>query len=394
MPKIKINRSTVEKLPRPDGEKPIYFFDTILPGFAVRVSPKGVKAFVVQGRARGRMHRRNLGRFPVVSPEEARERARAMLSKMAAGKAPDQNLERVKVSLALDEWLKVHVKPKLKPRTALDYETIAKKVLKPALGSRYVADVERADIAKLHGDRCATPRRSNYILAIARSFFSYLEDAGYRDRDSNPAKRIKAFPENRRERFLTREELGQAAAAITAAEVSGAISLHAAAALRLCILTGARQGEIRALKWREVDLERGLLLLEDSKTGRKTIYLNAPALGILKMLPRIKGNEFVIVGELKGEPYRNLTRAWIKVRKLAKLPDVRLHDLRHTFASVGASESLSLPIIGRLLGHSVPATTARYAHLAADPVREANERIGERLAEVMGEAQSPLKRLA
>lgn len=387
MPKIKINRSTVDKLPPAEGKQPVYHFDTILPGFAVRVSPKGVKAFVVQGRAKGRMHRRNLGRFPAVTPEEARERAREILSKMAAGKAPDQSLERVKVSAALDEWLKVHVARKLKPRTAADYETIAKKVLKPAMGARYVADVERADLAKLHGDRCDTPRRSNYILAVARSFFSYCEDAGYRPPESNPAKRIKAFPENRRERFLSRDELARTAAAISAAELAGRISIYAAAALRLCILTGARQGEIKALRWREVDLERGMLLLEDSKTGRKPVYLNAPALGILETLPRVKGNEFVIVGDVDGEPYRNLTRAWIKVRKLAGLSDVRLHDLRHTFASFGASEALSLPMIGRLLGHKVPATTARYAHLAADPVREANERVGAALLAIM----SPVK---
>ena len=162
MPKVKINRSTVEKL-RPEGAKPVYYFDTILPGFAVRVSPKGVKAFVVQGRARGRVHRRAIGRYPAVTPEEARERARAALSAMAAGKAPEER-RKATVSNVLEEWFRVHVRPKLKPRTALDYEAIGHKILKPALGALAVADVQRSDLAKLHGSRCGTPRRSNYIL--------------------------------------------------------------------------------------------------------------------------------------------------------------------------------------------------------------------------------------
>ncbi len=387
MPTLRITRKSLDALKPPGGPAPEYHFDDTLTGFAVRVSPRGVKAFLVQGYAAGKLYRRPLGRYPNVAPEKARSRARAILEAMAGGQAPESLKDRVLVKDALDEWLKVHVDHKLKPRTREDYRKIVDQVLKPALGAEAVAAVERAAVAKIHHDRHGTPRRANYILAVCRSFFSYCEDAGHRPRDTNPARRIRAFPERRRERFLSDGELGTASAAIGALEVEGGLSIYAAAALRLCLLTGARQGEIRTLKWSEVDLARRLLMLEDSKTGRRSIYLSEPACQILRDLPPIEGNAYVIAGDVEGEPYKNLTRAWIKVRNRAGLPDVRLHDLRHTFASVGAAESLSLPMIGRLLGHRVPATTARYAHLAADPVTQANERVGARLAAVMAAKQ-------
>lgn len=380
---VKLTRTVVGRLPPAPGPGPVYYFDQMLKGFAVRVSPTGVKAFLVQGRVNGKLQRIPLGRFPNVSPEKARERAGAILNSMAEGKPPERVRDKVSTGEALDQWLAVHVAHKLKPRTAEDYRRIVEQTLRPLLGARPVAEIERADLAKLHHDKSATPRRANYILATARSFFSFCEDHGYRPENSNPAKRIRHYPENRRERFLSADELARAAGAIDAAERAGVVSIFAAAGLRLCILTGARQGEIRNLTWREVDLERRMLLLEDSKTGRRPIFLNEPAMAVLASLPRVESNPHVIVGDKRGEPYQNLTRAWIKVRGSAGLADVRLHDLRHTFASFGASESLSLPILGRLLGHRVPATTARYAHLANDPVRAANEKIGARLAEIM-----------
>jgi integrase len=383
MPTLRITRKNLDAIKPPAGPKPEYHFDDTLTGFAVRVSPRGVKAFLVQGYAAGKLYRRPLGRYPKVAPESAKSRARAILDAMAGGQAPEHPKERVLVKDALDEWLSHHVDHKLKPRTREDYRKIADQVLRPALGAESVAAVDRAAVAKIHHDRRETPRRANYILAVCRSFFSYCEDAGHRPSDTNPARRIRAYPEKRRERFLSDGELAKAAAAISALEAEGVLSIYAAAALRLCLLTGARQGEIRTLRWSEVDLARRLLMLEDSKTGRRSIYLSEPACQIFRDLPPIEGNPYVIAGDVEGEPYKNLTRAWIKVRKRAGLPDVRLHDLRHTFASVGAAESLSLPMIGRLLGHRVPATTARYAHLAADPVTQANERVGARLAAVM-----------
>jgi integrase len=165
------------------------------------------------------------------------------------------------------------------------------------------------------------------------------------------------------------------------------IDPHAAAALRLLIFTGARLREILGLRWEWVDLERGLLLLPDSKTGKKAIVLNAPAMKLLIDLPRL--GSFVIAGKAAGTeheaPRSDLNRPWRAVARRAGFVGVRLHDLRHTHASFGAAAGLGLPIIGKLLGHAHAATTARYAHLEVDPLRRASEHIGSRLAAAMGE---------
>ena len=165
------------------------------------------------------------------------------------------------------------------------------------------------------------------------------------------------------------------------------IGPHAAAALRLLIFTGARLREILHLRWEHVDFERGLLLLPTSKTGKKTIVLNAPALAILNGLPRTSG--FVIAGTSVDSPRSDLKKPWKAVAARAGLTGVRIHDLRHTHASVGAGAGLGLPIIGKLLGHTQSATTQRYAHLDNDPLKKASEHIGSRLAAAMGEVKAP-----
>ena len=152
----------------------------------------------------------------------------------------------------------------------------------------------------------------------------------------------------------------------------------------MLLFTGARLSEILTLRWDWIDFQRGVIRLPDSKTGPKTLYLNAPALSVLSALPRIEGNPFVICGDKKGAHLVNLQKPWRAIRTSAALSDVRLHDLRHTFASVGASGGASLPMIGALLGHSQPQTTDRYAHLAADPLRAASDAIAGRIAAAMG----------
>ena len=167
------------------------------------------------------------------------------------------------------------------------------------------------------------------------------------------------------------------------AERDGGETAFVIAAIRLLLFTGARLGEILGLRWNHVDFERACLRLPDSKTGQKVLYLSAPALEVLAGLPRLDGNPHVICGEREGAHLVNLEKPWRRLRARSGLDDVRLHDLRHSFASFGAAGGLSLPMIGKLLGHTQAATTERYAHLAADPIRAANEAIGERIAAVM-----------
>jgi integrase len=247
--------------------------------------------------------------------------------------------------------------------------------------------------------------------------YAFAGRAGVLPEGTNPARGIDKFKESHRERFLTGEELERLGGAIREAETIGIpwtvdeskpnakhvpksakqftkINPFAAAALRLLLFTGCRLREILHLCWEHVDLERGLLFLPDSKSGRKTVILNAPALTVLNGLQQV--GPYVVPGNDPEQPRPDLKRPWDAVTKRAGLAGVRLHDLRHTYASFGAGSGLGLPIIGRLLGHSQMATTARYAHLDNDPLRHASEAIAGRIAAALdGEQTScivPLKR--
>ena len=212
---------------------------------------------------------------------------------------------------------------------------------------------------------------------------SWAEAQGYRPQNSNPCKNIKKYRETKRERYLSEEEFGRLGEVLNRAEACGSQNLYVIAAIRLLIYTGARLNEILTLKWEYVDWERNMLRLPDSKTGQKVIVLNGAALGILKNLPKVKGNPFIIVGHKSGACLVNIQKPWQESRALADLNDVRLHDLRHSYASVAASSGASLPLIGKLLGHTQTQTTARYAHLADNPIVELNEDVGNRISKAM-----------
>jgi len=229
----------------------------------------------------------------------------------------------------------------------------------------------------------ATIYQANRLLAVLRKLFNWCEERGYRPDGTNPCKHVAPYRERSRARFLAEAELARLATALSDAERDGTVSPAATTAVRLLIFTGARRGEILGLRWADVDIERAMLRLPDSKTGAKSVYLSPPALEVLAAIPRQPENPYVIVGRRAGEPLADLNHPWAKIRKRAGLEDVRLHDLRHSFASAGAAGGLSLPVLGGLLGHSQPQTTARYAHLSADPLRQGADLIGRRIAAAM-----------
>jgi integrase len=204
-----------------------------------------------------------------------------------------------------------------------------------------------------------------------------------RNLDVVPCRHIERYKEQKRRRFLNIEELARLGAALAKAETENSEPPMAIAAIRLLIFTGARLSEILTLKWEYVRWEIGALLLPDSKTGFKAIQLSAPARQLLEAIPVVDGNPHVIIGKKRGQRFVGLQSIWERIRDEAALPDVRLHDLRHSFASVGAAAGLGLPIIGALLGHSDMATTHRYAHLAADPLKAAAELIAGKLNEAL-----------
>jgi integrase len=305
------------------------------------------------------------------------------------------------ISGLADRFMTDHVEQKRKPGTTVFYRHLLDKVIRPELGATKADKLTRAQVARLHGSLRATPFQANRVLAVIGSMYTFAGRSGIVPEGMNPSRRIDKFKEHRRERFLTGEELDRLGFAIRAAETKGLpwhvdeakpksrhlpkannrftkIDPFAAAAIRLLLFTGCRLREILHLKWEQVDLERGLLFLADSKTGRKTVILNAPALAVLASLDRL--GSYVVPGNDPEKPRADLKRPWEAVSKRAGLSGVRLHDLRHTYASFGAGGGLGLPIIGKLLGHTQASTTQRYAHLDADPLRRASEAIGSQIA--------------
>ncbi len=237
----------------------------------------------------------------------------------------------------------------------------------------------RADVTKLHHANRAAPYQANRVLAVLSKMFNLAERWGLRPDGSNPCRHVEKFAERKRERMLSPAELARLGEALTAYDGSP----YAIAAVKLLVFTGARLGEVLGLRWEWIDFERGEARLPDSKTGAKTLHLPPPALAVLAELPRLDGNPFVIAGAKPGAALVNLEKPWRAIRQAAGLDDVRLHDLRHAFASVAASSGMGLPIIGKMLGHSQPATTARYAHLASDPVKAAAAAVAGKIAAAM-----------
>ena len=253
-----------------------------------------------------------------------------------------------------------------------------------------MAALARRDIAGLHHRMRPTPGAANRVLALLSKMFNLAEQWGLRPDGSNPCRHVERYRERRMERFLSAEELARLGTVLAEAERTATLPASVIAALRLLIFTGARLGEVLGLRWEHVDFERACLRLPESKTGAKTIYLSPPALEVLQTLRHGSDSPWVLPGRVPGKPLIELRKAWYRIRAKAGLDDVRLHDLRHSFASVGAAAGQSLPVIGALLGHTQAATTQRYAHLAADPLREASNLIGARIAGAMrGEAPGP-----
>jgi integrase len=375
--------------------KDSYIWDDELKGFGLKTTPAGKKVYLVQyriGGRKGRVRRVTIGAHGTVTPEQARMEARKLLGQVAAGSDPAADRDNGKadntLGALLERFLAEHADAKLRTSSASEYRRIASMYILPSLRHRRINDVARTDIAKLHHSMRHKPYQANRCLALLSKFFNWTEKHGFRPDWSNPCRHVEKFKEKKRERFLSETEIVRLSDTLTEAEKAGTASPWIVGAIRLLLLTGARHSEILTLKWEWVDFDNACIHLPDSKTGAKTIYLNAPALEVLANLPRMEDNPHVICGEKEGAHLVNLQKAWKRVRTTADLEDVRIHDLRHSFASVAVAGGMSLPLIGALLGHSQPATTARYAHLSSDPLRTASEAVAKRLVGSMSIASS------
>ena len=434
----RITKRAVDALKCPTTRDRVFLWDADLSGFGVAAISSGTKVYVAQFRQQKRSRRMKLGEHGRLTADEARSAAKKILGAIEGGADPIGLRRAARGARTLGEvakdFIALHARAKRKPRTADEYQRILDYHILAALGSRIMADIGKGDLSRLHSRLSGSPGAANRVLALFSAIWNWAAKRDEVAEAANPARQVERYPEHGKERYLTGDEIRRLGHALRDAETGGlpwqvdearptskhtpkakrsrVIDPYAVAAIRLLMLTGARLREILDSRWEYIDWERGLMFLPDSKTGRKTIYLSDVALSVLSAVPRIDGNPYIIPGAERGKPRADIKRPWMAIARAAGLIgdaaihnpkakageqkkrgrvsepqlSVRIHDLRHTFAAIGAGSSLGLPVIGKLLGHSQPSTTQRYAHLDADPMHKAANLIGVRIAEAMGSA--------
>jgi integrase len=367
-------------------------WDDRLTGFGVRVMPSGSRSFLVRYRAGGGGRRApdrkmSLGSCGRMATSQAREIARRALADVVRGADPAAERQRHRRAPTFGEfaerYLAEHARPRKKARSAVEDKRQLERLVLPTFGQFKLADIRTSHVARLLAGMSDRPIAANRVRSLLHTIFgraiAWNEMAG-----PNPVTPVDRYPERRRERFLSAEELHRLSHTLTAAEQDAAEPWQAIAAIRLLIFTGCRRSEILTLKWSYIDPSRGIARLPDSKTGAKTIHLFAPALAVLSAVPRRDRCDWVLPSDRRADqPFDGIGRVWKRTAAATGLRGVRLHDLRHTFASHGVALGFGLPLIGALLGHTQASTTQRYAHLADDPIRAAGARIASELSGAM-----------
>lgn len=354
--------------------KDTILWDSLLPGFGVRMRPgQRQKVFYVQYRTPAGQRKRKLGVYGVLTVDEARDLARQWLAQVAMGVDPALPVRAPSVTVAAlaTRYLQVHAQPKKKAQSQRHDHTILRCHVLPRFGTMPVTQLTRADVTALHHALADRPTMANRVLALLSVLFGLAIQWGLREAGTNPAQGIPRYPERPRERYLTPAELTRLWEVLQESARTHSVNAVGLAALRLLLLTGARVGEILTLRWDMVDWEHGRARLPDSKTGAKTLYLAAEALDVLRRQPRLVGSPWCFPSAQAGKHFVALPRLWYRLRQEAGVGDVRLHDLRHTFAANAAALGVPLLTIGALLGHRSASTTQRYAHLMPEIADEA-----------------------
>jgi integrase len=358
-----------------------FYWDRELPGFGLRAYKSGRKRWIVQLRQRGATRRITIGDPVNLPAPDAREAARKLLAQNALDGLPQRPPRLVRsdprFTAYTDEFWRDYSRhwkssTQKRNRQAID------RTLIPYFGRRHIGTISQTDILAWKESLRDRQGTFNRDLPVLAAMLGYAEKLGYRAKGSNPCKGISRYKRQLPERYLTAKEYRRLAAALAERET---VWPDAIAAIRLLIYTGARVSEISSLRWEWI--APPYADLPDSKTGPKRLYLNRQALTVLDARKRegpAKGPVFCArEGKVPALPY-----AWQTLRRMAAIPDVRMHDLRHSFASVGIMDGISLARVGKLLGHALPETTARYAHLADTAIADAASRVSGSIAAALG----------
>lgn len=371
-----------------------FLWDEEVRGFGIRFLASGRRVWVYRYRDTGHRWRQlKIGEVGVLSLTVAREQARSAAAKVQMGGNPAAERDAKRRSITVRQLAEVfdelHIGLWVKASTAAEYRRSLKLYILPAIGSKRVEEVTRADIARLHRDLGHKPTQANRTIEIVSKMFSLAEEWGHRPEGTNPRKGIRKYPEKKRERFLSSAELTRVGEVLAEMEAERIEMPSAIAAVRLLMLTGCRLNEVMTLQWSYIDFKLGLLRLPDSKTGAKDVPVGEPVLAVVSAIPQLADNPWVITGKLPGGRLTDLQPFWQRVRERAGLKDARIHDLRHTFASVAAAAGMSLLVIGKILGHANEQTTKRYAHLARGTMREAANDVSASIFRSMSVGSGP-----
>ncbi|WP_428099673.1 tyrosine-type recombinase/integrase [Candidatus Rariloculus sp.] len=386
MAKLKVRNLSNHTVDRLEAQDDTVYWDRKLPGFGVRVYASGAKVYVVQARGPDGTRRVTLGRHGVLGAEEARRRGTLVIARIKAGQDPLPERTRARrivgptVAEVAARYMEEHVAVRCKPSTARIRRSVIGNHIVPRLGRLSLAAVERHHVIALHQRMAATPTQANIVVETLSQIFRKAETWGIVPEETDPCGSVVLYRKRRRERFLTDTEFERLGRVLDEALEIGGASWAAVAAIRLLLLTGCRRSEILSLRWDDVDLAAHELRLRDTKTGPRIVPLSPSAVKLLASLPRSAGKPWVIPGRGTGSHMRKLGYTWRLLRLRADLPDVRLHDLRHSFASRALALGETLPMIGKLLGHRRITSTVRYAHLARASVHEAAEQVADSIA--------------
>jgi integrase len=379
---MKLTKTLVEAA-RPQAQR-YRLNDSLVPGLCLLVLPSGARTYYLRHRVDGAQRELKLGTPVELTPDQARELAREALARVRAGGDPGAERRAARVAPTVEALAARHLQAHAsRKRSGRNDEILWRRHLLPAFARVRVAALTREQVREWHAchPQPATANRALEVLGVAMRL---AEEWGWRPVGTNPARGVKAHPERQRRRYASADELARLRAALQQWEAQGPLSMRwrFAQLVRLLLLTGARLREVMCAEWSEIDWARGVLLVpaERGKTGASEVQLSDRALAILRALEAAAGGgRWVIPGETGEKPLVGYRRLWLALLQEAGVSDLRIHDLRHTFASYALSGGQTLGTVGQLLGHRSAQTTTRYAHLVDEAARAAVARVSDDL---------------